>query len=304
MLLLVLGIYLVLGSGGGWLDLGLTALILLVYVLSILFHELAHCWMAIRLGAGADEIVLGPLGGVSYVGHSPSYRTEVLIAGVGPVSNFLLTGLCLGALVLTGAPWRWGYLNPLGGWSPVDLTIAQRVLLQVALINETLGLFNLLVPAYPLDGGRILYAVLSARHGRTRGAEIATAIAMPIGLLIAIWGFARWNILLGIIGVSVVFDAWQLRRLARMGELDAHPAFATGPEYEYMPERQRRPGFLARWREGRARRRVLRESARQEELRGRVDAILEKVSREGIGSLSADERRILDEASRRPPGGT
>ena len=90
-----------------------------------------------------------------------------------------------------------------------------------------------------------------------------------------------------------------------MGEIDAHPMFAGHPEFDYMPGREDRPrkkGWFARWRENRARKAVARESAQAVVEREKVDAILEKVSREGIGSLSATEKKILDDASRRGRG--
>lgn len=302
MLALLTGIYLVqaLSTGSGEVIL-VVAVACLVLAASVLFHELAHCWMAIRRGGSADEIVLGPLGGVSYVGHTGSTADEIAIAGVGPLSNFLLAGAAFGGFALTGAAWDWSLLNPFGGWLPTGFTLAQVMLLNAGWINLSLGLFNLLVPAYPLDGGRILYAFLTARHGRARGAEISAAISLPVGLAIAIWGFATWQILLAVIGVAVLFDALQLRRLAKMGELDAHPAF-SGPEFDPAPERTRKPGFFSRWRARRAEARRRREAGRLEEEQQRVDAVLEKVSRDGIGSLSSSERRILEEASKRRRG--
>jgi len=89
-----------------------------------------------------------------------------------------------------------------------------------------------------------------------------------------------------------------------MGRLEEHPAFADISEFEYMPTREkpRRKGWFARWREKRAQKGREREVRKDEALRSRVDEVLEKVSREGLGSLSADEKRILEEASRRSRG--
>ena len=93
-----------------------------------------------------------------------------------------------------------------------------------------------------------------------------------------------------------------IRTLLSQGMISAHPMFGASPEFDYMPDRPRRKGFFARWREGRARKAAARDEERDRVSRVRVDEVLDKVSREGIGSLTPEERRILDEASRRGRG--
>ncbi len=273
----------------------------------ILFHELAHCWMAIRVGAGAEEILLWPLGGLAYVGQTNSERDEIKVAAAGPLSNFALGGACLGALALTGAPWDWNYLNPFSPWWGLPyLSLPQVFLLHAVRINLILGLFNLCVPAYPLDGGRILFSWLSIRRGRAWAAAATARIALVIGIAMAVWGVAQGDLTLTLIGAWILIEAFQILRLVRLGEMEAHPAFGSAPpEYQYMPDaggKSRRPGFFARWRARRAQRRAALEAREAEEIAGKVDAILAKVSREGIGSLTPEERRILDRASRRGRG--
>jgi Zn-dependent protease len=276
----------------------------LIYLASVLIHEFAHCGMAIRLGGGAEQIVLWPLGGLSFVHHSGAPRDQIKVSVVGPLSNLLIAGASAGILLLTHAPWSWDYLNPFGDWWPYPLTTAQGFVLHALKLNLIIGLFQLCVPAYPLDGGQMLVAWLTMRHGRQRAAVVNSFIAYPIGIALAVWGFAMGDFLFGLIGVWVLYEAYQIRQLARSGDLDAHPAFAHTPEYDYMPDRERprRKGWFARWRERRSQRARERELESVGEFRQSVDAILEKVSREGLGSLTADEKRILDEASKRSRG--
>jgi hypothetical protein len=136
------------------------------------------------------------------------------------------------------------------------------------------------------------------------------ATSFPIGLAMTIWGIAQQEFNILLVGIWVLVEAFQMRRLLRMGELNAHPAFAShGPEYEYLespyrPDRVRvqKPGWFARWRQKRARAAMARNDQRDVVDRARVDAVLDKVSREGIGSLTSDEKQVLDEASRRNRG--
>ena len=260
--------------------------------------------MARRRGGHAEEILLWPLGGLAYVGHSGSPRDELKVAGIGPISSFLFGGICLGFLFGSGASWNWEYVNPFGTWwFPSPVNDAQNYLIHGFRLNIYLGLFNLLLPAYPLDGGRVLFAFLTLRHGRRRAAELTSMIAIPIGVALAVWGVAQSELYLILIGAWVLIESFQLRWLIKVGELDSHPGFGQISEFEYIPERPRRKGWFSRWRERRAARREARRLAEDVMLRERVDLVLEKVTREGIGSLSPEERRILEEASRRSRSG-
>lgn len=284
---------------GGMYSLGIVSVSMVILIVSILFHEFAHCWMAVRMGGSAEDILLWPLGGLSTLSHGNAPSIEMKVAGIGPISSLLLSAGCYGGLYLTGYAWSWGLLSPFDDWGMGFPSLAQIFLLHAARLNLYLGLFNLLIPAYPLDGGRVLFAFLTVRIGRQRAAAVCAYLAMPIGILLAAWGFAKKEFTLGFIGIWVFIQAWQLHQLVKSGNLDAHPGFGGGAEFEYMPDQPRRKGWWARRKEKRARAAMVRDSERADEMRAKVDAVLEKVSREGIGSLSAAEKKILDDASRR-----
>ncbi len=291
-------------AAAGLVGVGMALCTTAILIVSILFHELGHCWMAIRHRGHADKILLWPLGGLSYVDYDRRPANQIRVSGIGPVSSLLLCAICLGALVATGIPWRWEFMLPYESWTPADMTLLQIFLMQAARLNLLLGLFNLLIPAYPLDGGQVLFGFLTLKFGRLRAAQAMVAISIPIGAALAIFGFAMGQIFLGFIGISVIYEAFQLRTLIRTGDLDAHPGMGggSGPEFDSMPDRPKKKGWFARWKEKRARKALARDEERERESRTRVDEVLGKVSREGIGSLTSDEKRILDEASRRSRG--
>jgi stage IV sporulation protein FB len=281
---------------------------MVILLISILFHELAHCWMGIRLGGHAERILLWPLGGLATIDHTGRPAEQIKISGIGPLSSFLLGGICAGILLLLRAPWSWQYLNPWDNWWPEQLSFGvgefqshvRGFLLHAVKLNLMLGLFNLVIPAYPLDGGQVLFSFLALRYDRIRAAQVLSSISLPIGLAMGIWGIAQEELNLILIGGWILIEAFQLRYLIKIGELEQHPAFGNAaPEYDYMPERPKKKGWFARWRENRARKAAVRETERVDDDRAKVDAILEKVSREGIGSLSSAEKKILDDASRR-----
>lgn len=301
---LMIGVYLVRGStrDGLW-GLEWMAVTMVIMIVSILFHELAHCWMALRLGGRAEKILLWPLGGLAFVDYDHGPREQIKVAGIGPLSSLLLSGICLGILLATGARWEWNLLLPFDSWWPSGYSTTQVFILHGVRLNLLNALFNLCVPAYPLDGGQVLYGFLSLKFGRHRAARMVTAIAIPVGAALAILGFAQGEFLLGFLGVSVIIEALQLRTLMAQGQLDAHPGYrGSDRSYDYRPERPKEKGFFARWRERRVRKATARDEQRDRESRAQVDEVLEKVSREGIGSLTPAERRILDDASRRSRG--
>lgn len=159
---------------------------------SVALHELGHALAARRYGYATDRITLYPFGGVASIQFIPQNPTqELVIALAGPMVNAVLFVGLLPLYLLTG-------------WTP---------LLWLLVINLMLGLFNL-VPAFPMDGGRVLRALLATQLGWLR----ASHLAIRIGSVFA-WGFllvglaTSWN--LAMVGGFLLFAlAGERRRLA------------------------------------------------------------------------------------------
>jgi Zn-dependent protease len=161
------------GAGTGR---GLATLVLLgVLFASVLLHELGHSLVARRFGAHIVDITLWPLGGLSRMTGVPERpREETLVALAGPATNLLalLIALPFGVEISLVSLRDGGWLDAF------------------ACVNAALALFNL-APAFPMDGGRALRALLSARHGYLQATEIAvrigrlfTAIAIVASLFV------------------------------------------------------------------------------------------------------------------------
>jgi Zn-dependent protease len=140
----------------------------------VLLHELGHALMARRFGISTHDITLYPIGGVARLERMPrAPGAELLIALAGPAVNFAIV-LGLIALFLVG-----GDLVNSYSWVATFLQ-------QVLIVNLVLGLFNL-IPAFPMDGGRVLRALLSGWLGRVRAtmaaARIGRALAVVFGVL-------------------------------------------------------------------------------------------------------------------------
>lgn len=154
-----------------------TALVLLVFTCVVL-HELGHCLMAKRYKITIHRILLLPIGGMAQFGHIPRKPLrELLITLAGPMVNFLLAGILR---ILLGSPWEWVYGDFRYGW--VDL------LYSLLFFNLAMGIFNLL-PIFPMDGGRILRAILALRYSYLASTRAAVYVAMPLaagGVLVAL----------------------------------------------------------------------------------------------------------------------
>jgi Zn-dependent protease len=195
--------------GGGFGPAGALFGVLLMVLLfvCVTLHELGHSLVAQRFGIPVREIVLLPLGGLAMLGRNPSKPLhELLIAAAGPLVNVLIAG---GLFLVTGAASLTGVLNGQG------LVDGQRAAPSLELLlgwllaaNISLVLFNL-IPAFPLDGGRMLRAVLAMRMSYQRATRIATLVGQGLAIVLGVYGFVSGNILLALVALFVFFGAGQ-----------------------------------------------------------------------------------------------
>jgi Zn-dependent protease len=213
----------------------------------ILLHELAHCLVALRFGLHVVDITLWPLGGMARMTEMPeSSRIEGFVAIAGPLSNFVMAALGVPILI----------------WASVSEAVSPTVgglALYFVWGNLMLGGFNLL-PAFPMDGGRILRAFLGRNGNWVRGTEQAVAIGRAIAVMLALLGvFAmRWLGMQGVLFVLVALFVWWAGRAgAPRGARAPRPRSAGGVprvrrardrlEPDPVPHRVRaRPRDLAR----------------------------------------------------------
>lgn len=138
-----------------------------IFYVCLLAHEMSHALVAQRNGVKVAGITLWLFGGVSRLdGEPPSPKAEALITAVGPLTSFVLAAIGYGLYLATPSM---GVIKDLFGW--------------LALVNLSLGLFNL-VPAFPLDGGRLLSSLLWWRSGsRQRGVHNAVRVGRVFAFL-------------------------------------------------------------------------------------------------------------------------
>ncbi len=187
----------------------------ITFFASLLAHELAHAIVARRNGLEVDGIVLWLFGGVAKLkGDAPDPQADLRIAGVGPLVSLVL-GVGFGALAFL-----------LAGLGVGGITIG--ILGWLALINVVLAIFNL-IPAAPLDGGRILRAILwQTRGDRTSAAVTAAKAGRIFGFVLVGLGLAQVVFLPGLGGLWMVLIGWFVTAAAGAEEQQARVQDALG----------------------------------------------------------------------------
>ena len=169
--------YIIMGTVSSGLTGAITAATLISMLFgSVLLHEMGHAAMAKRFGIGTRAITLHLLGGLASIEREPETpREEIYIALAGPAVNLALFILSL-PLVYFQLP----------GAS------------DIALINAVMGIFNLF-PAYPMDGGRVLKALLQMRYGVRKAKKISLQVTVASSIVLVLVG-----LYLGWIGLALV----------------------------------------------------------------------------------------------------
>lgn len=206
-----------------------TGVIVALFV-CVLLHEFGHSLVAQRLGLEIHSITLLPIGGVSNLESLPKKPSdEIKITVAGPLVNVVLAPIFFGVGLLLGAEPR----------MPTDLFMGigsvGQFFFYLGYLNVVLAVFNLL-PAFPLDGGRILRGLLATRLGAVRATEIASRVGQLFAAAFFLIGLLGGNILLALVAVFIFFgatgEAQMVRQREQTGGLRVSDVMGTKPRTE------------------------------------------------------------------------
>jgi len=191
----------------------ITALIILALFICVVLHEYGHSLVAQRLGIEIKDITLLPIGGVARLKSLPTRpMDEVRIAIAGPLVNVVLAPIFFAVALLLGA-------SPL---EPANILAGGNSLGEIfaylGLINVALVVFNM-IPAFPMDGGRVLRGLLATRLGPVRATDIASTIGQVFAFIFFLVGLLSGNFLLALVGVFIFFGAGGEAQMVRQREL-------------------------------------------------------------------------------------
>lgn len=230
-------------AGVGWWQAGLYGLLWSVVMLCTFFscvvlHELGHSFTAMHYGIRVRRIMLMPIGGMAELEEMPRQPSrELWITLAGPAVNFAIAGVLW---ALGGVP-RW----PFGGYEFPDTLAGFTDLLLTW--NLLMGCFNL-APVFPMDGGRILRAVLATRLPYLRATFWAASVGKVLavaGVLVALFGFERPLPLIAVLFTFIFFVGEAEYRAAQRREREeAQWREVLARTYAHLPPPLEEPPYL------------------------------------------------------------
>ena len=171
-------------NGMDWASVGWFALLVIGLFVCVILHEFGHALSARRFGVGTKDIILSPIGGVARLNRLPEKPIhESIVAAAGPVVNLLIAGVVGG----------YGWLTSSLDFSNLNSREAifgnpENFITILLFINIFLAVFNL-IPAFPMDGGRIFRSLLSAPLGRRKATQITTYLGQGMAVMIIFFAY-------------------------------------------------------------------------------------------------------------------
>ena len=271
------------------IGLAFTAIAISWLFVIVLLHEFGHCFACRWVGGEADDILMWPLGGLANVLPPDTPRAHFITTAGGPAVNAILFVPLAALMVVYGMSDRLLF-NPLDlSFALGGLTWGQTALFLAYVVNLAILLFNVLLPIFPLDGGRTLHAALWSKLGKRKAMDIALTVGFVGSIALGVFGLvANQTLLLGVAVFAGITCFLERRTLRAADEL-------TSPWAE-----------SAMWREGDDEpapkgpsKKELKEREREEAEQAELDRVLEKIAKTGMDSLTKSERKTLESATKK-----
>jgi Zn-dependent protease len=277
---------------------------------SVVWHEAAHCIVALRTGGTADHVLLWPLGGLVQVNtsaHDPQQDWPTAIAGI--LASLAICAFALPILLLTGSG-SWLQFNPFA-LPPIDDELTWRSVLALLFWTNWILLLANLLPAFPFDGARLLRTALWPRLGyRTASLQVVraaklTALTLFVLGLIVHQQYPAALMILSVLSLLVFFAA--RHEIDKLQDTDSEERvfgydFSQG--YTSLERATGTPAapklnFLRRWLKNRHENRLRRRREVEELEDLRVDDVLARLHEAGVDGLSSEDRALLQRVSQR-----
>lgn len=275
----------------------------------VLLHEYGHCIACRRVGGTADQILMWPLGGLASCATPHHWKADLITTIGGPAVNAILWpmfALLLWAVLPAGRAAGVLIFNP---FDPVmvltglDLRLADGTqpfwlagLWWIYYLNIVLLALNVLLPMYPMDGGRIMHALLWRKMGYNRATSLAAKIGLGIAIAVFILAITGNSVLLAGVAIFAGIICWmEIRRLKMMEDpIMAEAGYDFSRGYQGLPGDEDEAGATSRAEEKRRK--------KEEQEQAELDRILAKIADTGMASLSRGEKRWLEKATQKRRG--
>lgn len=275
----------------------LTLIAMTALFLLVLLHEYGHCFASRAVGGEATDILMWPLGGLATVQPPHHWRAHLITTLAGPGVNLVLWPVFAIALLGLGVSGQALVFNPLAPGAAMAETAGSYLTLSIWLfyyINLILLGFNMLVPMYPMDGGRTVQAILWAKMGEEPSMRIAASIGLGAAMVLGVLAIVANELIVLVIAALGGIYCWQERKRLKYGD----PALGGvgGPQIDLSAAYDNSRAEAAPEKPSRRERRQQEED---EALEVEVDRILQKINEQGRDSLTRGERRTLQQATER-----
>jgi Zn-dependent protease len=308
---------------GRWIDALLISGMLFV---SVLLHEFGHCFAARSVGGSAEEILMWPLGGLAYCEVPHTARANFITVACGPLVNLILCLLCAVGLCFSAGgalmppfnpmpdafPWRgldqmvrlytWG-----GAEHAVPVYSTAAFLARFFWLNWFLFLFNVVLAGWPLDGGKLLQAALWPYVGHRQATWYAVLGGFAVMCVIGLYSLIFEVVMALLLAIWVYVECRRQMMILETGGDESLFGYDFSQGYTSLERDQPqtaapqapRLSWWQRWRQRRAQQKAQREREAREADERRMDMLLEKISAQGMASITDEERRFMKQFSDR-----
>ena len=281
----------------------------LVLFISVVAHEFGHVLAARVTGGDGDEILLTPMGGLAFCYPAPTFQSKFWAIAGGPLVNVGLGLIGLLQVLNSSSTAQW--FNPFE-FPEVQMaggpSVVVPVLCQMFFKANWLLLVINLVPVHPLDGGRMLQLVLNAKLGSAVARVWYLRAGAMVGVSMVFGGLMFNNTWVMAAGALVIplnlVESFQVQRQEYGEESFMGYDFSQG--YTSLEqsnadefESDDQPGVLARWRAQRDEEKRQKQEEEDRDMERQLDQLLEKLHTHGDGSMTASEKRRLQDISER-----
>lgn len=275
-----------------FMALGIGSLLLIV-----ILHEFGHCIACRAAGGEADDILIWPLGGLASCHPPHTWRANFWTTAGGPLVNVVLAPILALGLLAGGVSaetlYKFNPLAPMDAQGIFSMGWGQRALWWMYYTNFVILAFNVLVPMFPMDGGRLVQALLWRKMGYRRSMAIATTLGLGIACVLGFLALFAQNFM--ILGVALFGGITCYNERLRQRH-EAAIADAEGPSWLSAAAVEETAAAVEA--EERAKARIAKEMAARKAAEAKrqaeLDRILAKIKNTGMGSLSASEKRTLE----------
>jgi len=266
----------------------------------VLLHEYGHCIACRKVGGEADDILMWPLGGLAFCRPPHNWRAELLTVVWGPMVNVMLIPVFGAAVMLLGGSASSLLFNP---FNPFDSLIAsglggvawKSAIWWLYYSNISVLAFNVILPMYPLDGGRMWQCILWRKIGWRRSTMVAANVGIVCAILMFILGvFSAQGVLMGIALMSGLTCYQQ--RLAILNGDGGEEESPFAESLAWRPGRQSGPAPRGGRDLDASEAAIAREAKAKAQAKvdsDELDRILAKIAKEGMAALSRKEKAFL-----------